>query len=243
MTNIQKFFTSSPGVIFIFVFSLSMMTTAETRVMIGAVYNDFSTDREQLLSFTALVVVFLAFASAALTLVIGRVWDALFYFFGGGYDRAEYEPIRDLLRTDLAEGSISRHLVNNSRIQPLYGTILHSFAPTSYIEWLGRRWTSFNNAGLQATGSVLAVLSANVWCWQAAMMQPSWLTSLIFGLIFPGITMLIGRARLFEVLASERLFCLSIADDQLRATMNAIAKSIVDRGGSQGGVPDLDPLL
>lgn len=97
------------------------------------------TDRAQLLSSIGLLIIGLGFASVSLSLVIGRVWDALFYFFGGGYSRSEYEGMRQALLAKTPTDSETVKYLQDKEIQAIYGTILHSYAPTSFIEWLGRR--------------------------------------------------------------------------------------------------------
>ncbi len=244
MTNIQKFFGSSPGVIFIFVFILTSLSSNEFFSALASYAKSLlDGDRAHLLSFMALLIVILGFASVALSLIVGRIWDALFYFFGGGYDRTEYEFVRTALLNKLSNDSEAAVFLRKSKIQPLYGTILHSYAPTTYIEWLGRRWTSFNNSGLQATASVIGVLSAFLFSTLMSLSSPSYLFLIVFLLIFPGITMYIGNARLKEVLASEELFCRSLVDEELGSAVSNVASKVSERGGSTDGVPELGGRL
>lgn len=244
MTNLEKFFSSSSGVIFLFIYFLCSMTTESFReIVLGYMQPLLDGERAQLLSFTALLIVLLGFSSVALSLVIGRFWDLTFYLFGHGYDREEYEPVRQALQNSTKEGSEVSQFLLSLRIQPIYGTILHSYAPTSYIEWLGRRWTSFNNSGLQATAAVLAVLATLVQSCYLNTNLPSSALIIVFLLVFPAVTMFVGYARLREVLSSEALFCRSLLEEELSDAMNNVSKKITERGGSTEGVPSLGARL
>ncbi len=137
MTNLQKFFNSSPGVIFLFVLALCLASIAEVQSSVADLIRPLLTDRAQLLSSIGLLIIGLGFASVSMSLVIGRVWDAIFYFFGGGYSQSEYERIRQALLDNIPADSETARYIESKEIQAIYGTILHSFAPTSFIEWLG----------------------------------------------------------------------------------------------------------
>lgn len=244
MTNLQKFFSSSPGVIFIFVLLVCELSSEDLWPFLQKVAMPLiSGDRAQLLSLIALVFLVLGFASVACTLIVGRVWDLLFYFLGHGYDRVEYEAAREALLSRVEVESSSQVFLSKLKIQPIYGTILHSYAPTSYVEWLGRRWTSFNNSGLQATAAVMAsITSISISVYYEIEWSPWWII-LFFGAIFPLITLYIGAARLREVLSSEELFCRSLLDPELNSALTEVSEVIAKRGGSTDGVPDLDGRL
>lgn len=243
MTNLQKYFSSSPGVIFLFVLVICLASIPDIRSSASDLVRPLLTDRAQLLSSIGLLIIGLGFASAALSLVIGRVWDALFYFFGGGYSQNEYEIMRQALLAEIPTESEAFKYIQNKEIQAIYGTILHSYAPTSFIEWLGRRWTSFNNAGLQATASVLGTFSSMALAIQSGTAWPNFGLLLIFAVFFPLVTYFIGRARLKELLSAEEFFCRSLVDGKLHDAVNAVAGIISSRGGSTDGVPDLDAHL
>lgn len=243
MTNLQKFFSSSPGVIFLFVLALCLASIAEVQSSVADLIRPLLTDRAQLLSSIGLLIIGLGFASVSMSLVIGRVWDAIFYFFGGGYSQSEYERIRQALLANIPADSETARYIESKEIQAIYGTILHSFAPTSFIEWLGRRWTSFNNAGLQATASVLGALASLALAIQYGLEWPKSGLLIVFILVFPLVTFYIGRARLKELLSAEEFFCRSLVDENLHKAVEAVAQKISSRGGSTDGVPELAEQL
>lgn len=243
MTNLQKFFSSSPGVIFLFVLGFCLASTPQVRSSVADLARPLLTDRAQLLSSIGLLIIGLGFASVSLSLIVGRVWDAIFYFFGGGYSQNEYEKMRQALLTKIPADSETFKYIQDKEIQAIYGTILHSYAPTSFIEWLGRRWTSFNNAGLQATASVLGAFASVALAVQYGIALPNFGLLFVFVLLFPLVTFYIGRARLNELLSAEEFFCRSLVDDNLNKAVDAIAEKISSRGGSTEGVPELGAHL
>lgn len=189
------------------------------------------------------MIIVLGFASVSLSLIVGRVWDALFYFFGGGYSRNEYEKIRQALLVNIPADTETVKYIEGMEIQPIYGTMLHSYAPTSFIEWLGRRWTSFNNAGLQATASVLGGITSVAMAIQFGIALPNLGLLFVFILLFPLVTYYIGRARLIELLSAEEFFCRSLVDENLHKAIETVAGKISSRGGSTDGVPELEDRL
>ena len=243
MTNLQKYFSSSPGVIFLFVLVLCSASIPEIQSSVSDLVRPLLADRAQLLSSIGLLIIGLGFASVALSLVIGRIWDAFFYFLGGGYSQIEYERIRQALLANIPADSETVKYVQDKEIQAIYGTILHSYAPTSFIEWLGRRWTSFNNAGLQATASLLGAFASVALAAQSGVAWPKPGLLLVFVLLFPVVTYYIGRARLRELLSAEEFFCRSLVDENLHNAVEAVAGKISARGGSTDGVPELGARL
>lgn len=244
MTNLQKFFNSSPGVLFIVGTFICLLTSDKFRIFFFVSLEPFLMgDRAHLLSLTALLIIVLGFASVAFSLMIGRIWDAIFYFFGGGYNRTEYEPLRTFLLERVGEGSEAQRTIAELNVQALYGTILHSYAPISYIEWLGRRWTTFQNAGLQATASFLSAIVSLTLSQYFSFESPHTVALAFFGLFSPFLTIYIGRTRLHEVLQSEEFFCKSLLNCEISEAIRELAIEIDSRGRNQDTSPEVDERL
>lgn len=220
-----------------------MVSIPEIQRSVAELVRPLLSDRAQLLSSIGLLIIGLGFASVSLSLIVGRVWDALFYFFGGGYSQIEYEEMRKALLAQIPSDSETVKYLQNKEIQAMYGTVLHSYAPTSFIEWLGRRWTTFNNAGLQATASVLGAFTSIAISFQYGIAWPKFGLLFVFILLFPLVTFYIGRARLSELLSAEEFFCRSLVDENLHCAVEAVAGKISSRGGSTDGVPELGARL
>ncbi|OAN75476.1 hypothetical protein A8B78_15780 [Jannaschia sp. EhC01] len=151
--------------------------------------------------------------------------------------------MRQALLANIPADTETVKYLQGKEIQAIYGSILHSYAPTSFIEWLGRRWTSFNNAGLQATASVLGAFASIALAVQYGLTWPKFGLLFVFVLLFPLVTFYIGRARLKELLSAEEFFCRSLVDENLHNAVEAVAGKISSRGGSTDGVPELGAQL
>ena len=93
-----------------------------------------------LISLNFILLLFLISLIAALSFLIDKIWNFVFYYFLGGYDRDEYMPIREKLLELLPDDSESKSEIEKMPLQPIYGQFLHSFAKQTFVKWLSRRW-------------------------------------------------------------------------------------------------------
>lgn len=165
------------------------------------------------------------------TFFINTIWEFLFYSILKGYDRPEYEGIKQKLLAHLPQWDEDmKNHIKELPVQPIYGQFLHSFAKQSFIQWLVNRWKTYHlmmSSGIGIFGGVIIGLFILLW-YQFKV------TALFLHLIWIPIIALvmliyIGRKRQSELLKSEGLFCLSIQNKNLQIAFDEISKTISSR--------------
>ena len=82
-----------------------------------------------LLSLNFIFLIFIVSLIAALSFLIERLWDFVFYsFIFKGYNQKEYEILKDHLLKSLGENSNFINEIESMKVQPIYGQFLHSYA-------------------------------------------------------------------------------------------------------------------
>jgi hypothetical protein len=109
----------TPGALFILFFSLIVVSSPDTWPMISTFASGLFEVLEGqqgavLISLNFIFLVFLISLIAALSFLIDKTWDFLFYF-GGGYDKEEYIPMKEKLLELLPEDSKFRSEIERKK--------------------------------------------------------------------------------------------------------------------------------
>ena len=236
---------------FVLFFCLTVVSSPDTWLMISTV--DVNTLLEWigspqgvvLVSLNFVLLVFLISLIAALSFLIDEIWDFIFYA-GGGYNRKEYMPIREKLLDLLPDEYEFRSEIEKMPVQSIYGQFLHSFAKQTFVKWLSRRWNTYHSSYTYSIAIIVSVSLGIIVLRRYGRELSEW-TVVIFLIAAAviSIQLYVGQKRKKELLMSERLFCLSVMDDDVAKAFDEISDIIIrrDRHSNEDMDPDLGSRL
>jgi len=177
---------------------------------------------------------------AALSFFIEKLWDFIFYFAFKGYNQKEYELIKEYLVEILEDDSKFLDEIKKMKVQPIYGQFLHSYARQTFVNWLARRWDTFHDSVTNSIGIIFAIIFGFgfISIEKYTFTYTTWAT-LLFSIIFIILLVYVGLQRKKELLMSEKLFCISIVDPDVRDAFYHISE-IITRGQEN---KDIEPFL
>ena len=194
-----------------------------------------------LLSINFAFLIFIISLIAALSFFIEKLWDFIFYSVFKGYNKKEYELIKEYLIEYLGEDSKFTNEIKNMRVQPIYGQFLHSYAKQTFVNWLSRRWETFHDSITYSIGIILAIILGFgfITIKKYTFTSTTWV-AFLFAIVFILLVSYVGLQRKKELLMSEKLFCISIVDPNVRDAFCHISEIIRDRGQEN---KDIEPSL
>lgn len=225
----------TPGALFLMFFASTIASSPEVFLKISEVGSTIlDTLRTQqvpvLISINFLFLAFLVYLIATLGFIIEKIWDFFFYFFLKGYNRKEYELIKKTLLSKLPDVSAFRSEIEKMNIQPIYGLFLHSYAKQTWVEWLGRRWDTFHASASYTIGIITAITTGIILIYSNAFTFTIITYSIIFlGFIISFFLIYVGNLRRKELLTSEYLFCISVANSDVASGFEDICEIITCR--------------
>ena len=223
------------GALFILFFCLTIVSSPDAWIIISTVDVDEllkligSPQGVVLVSLNFVLLVFLISLIAALSFLIDKIWDFIFYV-GGGYDRKEYIPMKKKLLELLPDKSEFRSEIEKMSVQPIYGQFLHSYAKQTFVKWLSRRWDTYHSSFTYSIGIISSTVSGVLVLWHFEREFSIWTIAILvisFALLL--FQLYVGKKRKKELLMSERLFCLSVMDGDVAKAFDEISDIIVRR--------------
>jgi hypothetical protein len=130
--------------------------------------------------------------------------------------------------------------IHKMKVQPIYGQFLHSYARQTFVNWLARRWDTFHDSATNSIGIIFAIIFGFgfISIEKYTLTNTTWAT-LLFSFIFILLIAYVGLQRKKELLMSEKLFCISIVDPDVRDAFYHI-REIITRGQEN---KDIEPSL
>ena len=224
----------TPGGLFILFFSLILASSPEILTKIIDITKEISELLDTqlgpvVISINFLFLILLVSLIAAISFIIEKIWDFLFYFILKGYDRKEYKLIKDELMNQLPKDSKYLDDIKKMKVQPIYGQFLHSYANQTFVEWLTRRWQTYHTSANYSIGIILAIILSSTIIWLNFNFSNNSYFLIFTGIIFTLILLYIGNKRKNELLMSEYLFCISIIDPDVADIFDQISHTIIRR--------------
>ena len=130
--------------------------------------------------------------------------------------------------------------IHKMKVQPIYGQFLHSYARQTFVNSLARRWDTFHDSATNSIGIIFAIILGFgfISIEKYTLTNTTWAT-LLFSIIFILLIAYVGLQRKKELLMSEKLFCISIVDPDVRDAFDHI-REIITRGQEN---KDIEPSL
>lgn len=239
------------GAIFVLCFCLTVVSSPDTWLIISTVDVDkllgwiASPQGIVLVSLNFVLLVFLISLIATLSFLIDEIWDFIFYV-RGGYNRKEYMPIRKKLLDLLPDEYEFKSEIENMPVQSIYGQFLHSFAKQTFVKWLSRRWNAYHSAYTYSIAIFLSISLGTIVLRSYGREFSEWTGVIgLIAVLVICIQLYVGHKRKKELLMSERLFCLSVMDDDVAKAFDEISDIIIrrDRHSNEDMDPDLGSRL
>ena len=230
----------TPGAVFLIVLIVILSSSPEIWSMMYKKINHLlglldGQEATVLISLNFIFLIFIVSLIAALSFTIERLWDFIFYsFIFKGYNQKEYELLKDYLLKSIGDDSNFKNEIESMKVQPIYGQFLHSYARQTFVNWLARRWDTFHESTTNSIGIFLAIVSGCGFIYYGEYTYSDMTKFIILIAIFLILIILsVGKKRKKELLMSEKLFCISIVDPDVRLAFQEISEAITERGQNE----------
>jgi len=140
-------------------------------------------------------------------------------------------------KLNIYDNSIFINEIESMKVQPIYGQFLHSYARQTFVNWLARRWDTFHESATNSIGIFLAIVSGCGFIYFGKYTYGDTTKFILLIAIFLILIILsVGKKRKKELLMSEKLFCISIVDPDVRLAFREISEAITERGQNENDI-------